>query len=174
MLASAISVGFRGPHPKFFEHRKLDIREYQYIHAISVGRAIIYINLDLRGIMRNLRTIKLALLLLNSRLWRAKLWPRGYQSDFYVNIYEVDRCYGGSEEGGWWWTSYIPFEELPRYSWGCDTIEEARIVKEWLTGTLTDYQPSRNRYSVVGGPDIEAIIEEHTPMVQPTSRPHYC
>ena len=30
--------------------------------------------------------------------WRT---PAGTQA-YFVNVYEVDRCYGGPEEGGWW------------------------------------------------------------------------
>ena len=28
----------------------------------------------------------------------------------FVNVYKAERCYGGSEEGGWWYTSYSPIE----------------------------------------------------------------
>ena len=28
----------------------------------------------------------------------------------YVNVYQVERCYGGAEEGGWWYDSYTPLE----------------------------------------------------------------
>jgi len=28
----------------------------------------------------------------------------------FVNVYKEERCYGGSEEGGWWYSSYNPLE----------------------------------------------------------------
>lgn len=44
----------------------------------------------------------------------------------YVNIYEVDREYGGPEEGGWWFTSgtLVHSEELV----GTHEAREARLA----------------------------------------------
>lgn len=165
----------RRESPVPFYQRLNTIKVYgeEQIFLVRIWWWTLFLRWPFRFFGRWLKLARYQLDRIKSHVKPIELWLTGHQSRYYVNVYAVDRCWGGAEEGGWWWTSYIPFEELPRYSWGCDTIEEARIVKEWLTGTLTDYQPSRNRYSIIGGPDIEAIIEEHTPMVQPTSRPHY-
>jgi hypothetical protein len=111
---------------------------------------------------------------INARLWRTKLWLRGYQSKYYVNVYAIDRCYGGPEEGGWWYDTGASFDGIQRNSFGCDTQEEATILYNWLTKSLCDYQPKRNRYSVIGGTDIDVFIESAPPHEWPAERPYYC
>lgn len=158
----------------YLNYRKLHLGTNENVYMFCVGQRIIFIHFMDRRFKLLLANVGTWINTTNQRLQPFKLWLRGYQSKFYVNVYQVDRNYGGSEEGGWWWNSYVPFNDIQRNSWGCDTLEEARMIKEWLTTTLINYQPARNRYSVIGGPDIEAIIEEHTPLVQPTHRPYYC
>jgi hypothetical protein len=107
-------------------------------------------------------------------LWRTKMWLRGHQSKFYVNVYSIDRCYGGPEEGGWHYDTGSPFDGIHRNSFGCDTQEEAELIQGWLVKTLGRYQPKRNRYSVIGGADIDVFIEAKPPQEWPAERPYYC
>ena len=49
----------------------------------------------------------------------------------YVSVYEVDREYGGPEEGGWWYDNYELVDTHP-----VATLEAARKVKEFLKNKL--------------------------------------
>lgn len=72
----------------------------------------------------------------------------------YVNVYEVTRHYGGSEEGGWWYNRYSPLASVPFSS-----EEEARK-------SLDNYEEmykDNNRgdiYSVLGGVQVTALVED--------------
>ena len=88
--------------------------------------------------------------------------------DWYVNVYEVDRVKGGSEEGGWWYDAGQPIESVRVRS-----RIEAAILKTELADKYRDEQPKRNRYSVIGGPDIEIFIEDHFAREFPERRPLY-
>ena len=76
-------------------------------------------------------------------------------SQVWLNVYEVTRHYGGSEEGGWWYdnrkclVSYGPFA----------SEEMADATYEWLVNKYEGgFQHQRNggmgRYSVMGGADV--------------------
>lgn len=54
---------------------------------------------------------------------------RCHWGGYYVNTYEVDRGYGGPEEGGWWYdlgkpVASVPFETLREAEAWQDTMEE--------------------------------------------------
>lgn len=88
----------------------------------------------------------------------------------YVNAYLVDRLYGGPEEGGWWYDAGEPLASVP-----VDRDDEAAI-ESWrakLTATFADRAGARGRGSVLGGPDLEVYIEDHTAAYFPTERPYY-
>lgn len=88
----------------------------------------------------------------------------------FVNAYLVDRLYGGPEEGGWWYDSGAPLASVP-----VDRGDEAAI-EMWrakLTTMFSDRAGSRSRSSVIGGPDIEVYVEDHTAAYFPAERPYY-
>ncbi len=50
---------------------------------------------------------------------------------YYVSVYEVSRCYGGPEEGGWWYDSFSLVNTQP-----VGHMQPAKELKKYLTGTL--------------------------------------
>ncbi len=73
----------------------------------------------------------------------------------WVNIYEITRCYGGSEEGGWW------------YDWH-DCVESIRARR----GTEENVQKElRERFR-----DLNVVLyaEDFAEQSQTRRRPHYC
>jgi len=72
----------------------------------------------------------------------------------YVNAYSVHRAYGGPEEGGWYYDAREPLASVPVIDKGDDVETVIRI----LTASL-GWENPRGRYSVVGGPDFEIVVE---------------
>jgi len=85
----------------------------------------------------------------------------------YVNVYEVDRNYGGPEEGGWWYDSGEPVASIQ-----CDE-RQVEQVKTYLWTMYPQINAKRQRYSVNGGYDLEIHVEEHFAKPWPETRPHY-
>lgn len=83
----------------------------------------------------------------------------------YVNVYDVTRCYGGPEEGGWWYDAGDCILALE-----CATKEEARFVAEQLR---VEYPRTDKRYSVVGGEDYDVLVENSPGESFPEVRPIY-
>ena len=159
----------------FFQYiSTIKLRDGDRVHFIRIWYWTLYLSWPLKFWGRWFKLAQHQLDIIKFRIKPLALWLTGHQSKFYVNVYAVDRCWGGSEEGGWWYDAGTPFDGIPRNSWGCDTHEEAQLLQGWLEKTLVDYQPTRNRYSVIGGADVLAWIEEHPPEEFPGYRPHYC
>lgn len=84
----------------------------------------------------------------------------------YVALYDVQRCYGGSEEGGWWFDS----GELI-YFVKCFGQEQAIELRDLIAET---YPRTGKRYSVLGGDDYDIDICDDVPLQRfPECRPHY-
>ena len=62
---------------------------------------------------------------------------------YYANVYEVDRVYGGPEEGGWWETVYTP-----KVSHKCRTKAGARFKLERLEKEYNKIRPEWPLYSL--------------------------
>ena len=63
---------------------------------------------------------------------------------YYANVYELDRVYGGPEEGGWWFTTFTP-----RESRKFNTKLRARIALEkMLQERLKTIKPEYGLHSV--------------------------
>jgi len=86
----------------------------------------------------------------------------------FVNVYLIDRAYGGPEEGGWWYDCGQIIAVYP-----CDTKEAASKLKDWL---------EKGRYSNEGRRDIGSVLSEGIFNVvlawepgenYPRYRPHY-
>jgi hypothetical protein len=73
------------------------------------------------------------------------------QPQFYVNVYDLSRHYGGPEEGGWWYDAgdvievHGPFDDVMAWE-----------VKETLE---LDFPSTGKRFSVLGGEDYLVSIE---------------
>ena len=90
-------------------------------------------------------------------------------SGFYVNVYLVDRAFGGPEEGGWWYDCGQILQSVP-----CETKQEA----EEKAGELRKLE----KYSNEGRPEIDSVLSEGRYDVQveclpgadyPSRRPYY-
>jgi hypothetical protein len=91
---------------------------------------------------------------------------------FYVSMYEVDRCFGGHEEGGWWYDWY----DFRQTVAACATKDEAMALARRLNEEQDAQDRAdghRGRSSVIGGPDTEFYVEDHPGELQTTHRPHY-
>lgn len=66
----------------------------------------------------------------------------------YVNVYLIDRAYGGSEEGGWWYDT-----QDVELSCRCKDENHARIVYNQMVTTYAE--ENRNRRS-----DISSVLSE--------------
>lgn len=83
----------------------------------------------------------------------------------YVNIYSVDRFFGGPEEGGWWYDAGEPVGSIP-----CRSQAEADEVKAAM---LVRFPRSDNRFQSTGGSDYVVTIEDEFAAMWPTEKPHY-
>ena len=87
----------------------------------------------------------------------------------YVNVYLVDRCYGGPEEGGWYYDAGAPI-----YSHKLERGERARDLVERFERRFAHLAGRYGRSSVIGGPDVEVRIEREPAKAFPAVRPVYC
>lgn len=90
-----------------------------------------------------------------------------------VAVYEMNRHYGGPEEGGWWYDS----RELVAVATADDETDTARVVAELESGP---YRSTGDRFSVYYGRrgDVEYRMYIHAPGDKITHRdpletPHY-
>jgi hypothetical protein len=84
------------------------------------------------------------------------------RSHAYVNVYSVDRSYGGPEEGGWWFNSGTPVAAVPVSTEGEEVVATQRLralfplsKRPWCQ---TDYR---------------IVLEPNWPEPYPAVRPHY-
>jgi hypothetical protein len=85
---------------------------------------------------------------------------------WYVNVYELDRHYGGPEEGGWWYDSGDPVAAIP-----FRTREEADNEAVELRPSWED---KGERYSMAPqSTDYRVVVEDHFPVAWPEHKPHY-
>jgi len=82
----------------------------------------------------------------------------------YVNVYEITRCIGGPEEGGW----YFDAGELVHSVKATDATAEA--IREALS---VEYPYTGSRKSVVWSPDFDIYIENEPGANFPAYRPCY-
>ena len=89
----------------------------------------------------------------------------------YVATYEMTRCYGGSEEGGWWYNAGTLVNVVKVRGYKGQVMAKAgrvvdRMRQEWPT--------TNRRDSVLGGEDYSTWIERSEPAeFFPTERPYY-
>lgn len=102
---------------------------------------------------------------------RDRAQRRAYSGAYFVNVYLLDREYGGPEEGGWWWYSGKFLKSRP-----CRTRDEAhRIMDRW--NRFLDHGPNSE-----GNHDLSSVNCEGRYRAQcerepghdfPEYRPHY-
>lgn len=84
---------------------------------------------------------------------------------FYVNVYSVDRAYGGPEEGGWYYNTAEPVRSVIVFDG-----DKAEDVAEKLR---QEYPETGKRYSVLSGADYKVVIEPHVGESYPKEIPFY-
>lgn len=91
-------------------------------------------------------------------------------TEVYVSVYEVTRCCGGSEEGGWWydWYTYTGESYTRR-------LTQAFKLQEKVLTELQDEQPVYGRHSAAnrGEPELVVVVEARRGVRQDTQRPRY-
>jgi hypothetical protein len=83
----------------------------------------------------------------------------------YVSVYEIDRCCGGPEEGGWWYDTGTLV--LAQRVWTDEQAEElvAKLEQE--------YPRTGRRNSVIGGEDYDIFVEDAPKAFWPEELPRY-
>ena len=88
---------------------------------------------------------------------------------YYANIYELDRRYGGDEEGGWWFTTYTP-----KASHKYRTMIRARIKLDYLMKACRKIKPEYGLYSVnYRGGTYHGCVENKEAEFAPKGPIHY-
>ena len=88
---------------------------------------------------------------------------------YYANVYELDRRYGGDEEGGWWFTTWTP-----KASHKFRTRVRARIKLDQLIKQYKKIKPEYGLYSVnYSGGAFDFQIEEQEAEHKPKGPIHY-
>lgn len=95
-----------------------------------------------------------------------------------VAIYEVDRAYGGPEEGGWYYTA-VPSDEFAIHTKifkanDVDGIDAHREELSALANKINTDEQRKHPSSVLSNGDYLAVgTREGYPSAYPESRPHY-
>lgn len=90
----------------------------------------------------------------------------------YVNVYLIDRAFGGPEEGGWWYNTRTPVEEECVY---CQSDAVAESTFERLSAWCDEQNSKRNSNisSVLSEGQYVVAREAWPAEYSPASRPRY-
>ncbi len=72
----------------------------------------------------------------------------------WVNVYEVVRCYGGPQEGGWWWNHRECIASVPVCKGERPSAVVRRMRRHFADRAWGDI------YSVRGGLEIDVCLED--------------
>jgi len=86
---------------------------------------------------------------------------------YYINVYELDRKYGGPEEGGWWFTTGTPAGTEVAF-----TMEDAVEIRAKIMSELVMPRHRLGSVRYAGG-EFTVLIEEHSAKKFPEQWPHY-
>lgn len=95
-----------------------------------------------------------------------------YTGPFTVCLFEYDRDYGGSEEGGWWYETGTPevTEHMRVFMVEEDAIEYAESLQP-VADEMNEGRPDVG--SVLSRGRYKFLICEGMPRHYPENRPHY-
>ena len=86
----------------------------------------------------------------------------------YVNVYLVDRYFGGPEEGGWWYNAGVPIESLV-----VGSLKEAQVKREELEQGCYSNEGRQGIYEINSKGIFEVSIETQFAREYPEERPRY-
>ena len=91
---------------------------------------------------------------------------------YVIALYEIDRAYGGPEEGGWWYDTgeLRRLLKVVRTEHGAETVA-ARANR--LLDRLQRHRRSVSSMAYAGGRHAACVFEETAPRHFPETRPHY-
>ena len=93
-------------------------------------------------------------------------------TQYWVTPYNVERCYGGPEEGGWWFDAGEPMVELSLGPF--DNIDDARRMQDALRPWQDEQNEGRRPlHSVLSDGAVWVCVEEHEPRPFPEETPRY-
>ena len=85
---------------------------------------------------------------------------------WYVNVYEMDRSYGGPEEGGWWYTTLEPIQSVL-----FENLKEAETYWAYMEKKYPrNFKSGNVNY---GGGDYLVCIEQRFAQYSPEETPRY-
>lgn len=88
----------------------------------------------------------------------------------FISEYEVDREYGGPEEGGWWFDNHQHIRVVAI----TDNEDDATYICQALNAKWREEKDSPDRYSMAcTEPDISYLSEEEIGSHTTHERPHY-
>ncbi len=89
----------------------------------------------------------------------------------YINIYLIDRAYGGPEEGGWWYDT----QDLEESRW-FSTEQNAENALQDIENIYEQENKERNSniYSVCSDGKYVVRLEQYLGESSPAYKPHYC
>lgn len=85
----------------------------------------------------------------------------------YVNVYLVQRCYGGPEEGGWWYDAGEPVASVP--VWSNEEKEETKLKLKEKFNNDENVPIS----SVLSKGEYQIYVEDDFAQIFPKSKPYY-
>ena len=89
-----------------------------------------------------------------------------------VAFYEIDRAYGGPEEGGWWYDTgelRRVLRVVPDADRACDLAARANRLMNRLQRSRRDV----GSVAYTGGRYAACVFEDTAPRAYPEVRPHY-
>ena len=96
---------------------------------------------------------------------------------YRVGIYDVDRAYGGPEEGGWWYDTGTLERDL-KVSFTNSALAHVyrrRVQKKLNRTKYNNRGPYSDLGSVLGDGRYQALVfEQELPKVFPIETPYYC
>lgn len=84
----------------------------------------------------------------------------------YVNVYLLDRAYGGPEEGGWYYTYGTKIKSIP-------TLKPRKLYKKVLRWCEQQNEGTPEIYSVLSQGRYDVYIEDGPAQSWPESKPYY-
>ena len=93
----------------------------------------------------------------------------------YINVYLVERHFGGREEGGWWYNSYECIQSVtPPDGWDEEKVIRAgKIFEQKWKNSLDPLIEWGDISSVNGGTEVRVYIEGTPKESETMARPVY-